>query len=89
MLCYDSRNDGAYIAAEYANMLCQLCSLAESCAPALLNTVPELSIWWEQHKREDVERQKCELRARDKQELRRKAIQKLTTAEREALGIRD
>jgi hypothetical protein len=50
--------------------------------------VPEWAqSWWQKHKRHDAARLEREAVARRQQEIRMKALSKLTKAEREELGV--
>lgn len=45
--------------------------------------------WWDSHKKEDIKRRKEEASERKLQNLRNKAISKLSASERKALGVYD
>lgn len=50
-------------------------------------TGAELEEWWSRHKEEDATRRRKEAEERRREELRQSALQKLTPAEKQALGI--
>ena len=96
MPCYDSRNDGAYVYAEamkqideLTDMLCKLCQAVEGYKPELIQQHSTLSTWWQEHQRQDLARQRREQQKRDDALLIQKALDKLTVAERRALGLKD
>ncbi len=70
-------------------MLCGLCEQIEGTMPEsfsfIANAHPRLSIWWEEHKRQDAERRDQEAREREREALRSSALSKLTDEEREAV----
>jgi hypothetical protein len=95
MPCYDARNEGAYIAAQYAkridaltDMLCRLCQRVEGIDPSLIGSDAGLYAWWTEHQRQDMERQRQEQRKRDQEALRNRALAKLTPDEQVALGMK-
>lgn len=45
--------------------------------------------WWSQHRRRDQQRRREEMEERSRQRTRRRALEKLSPEEREALGIRE
>lgn len=47
----------------------------------------ELQIWWRDHKAADKKREKQEKKNANKESLKKKALAKLTKAERKALGL--
>lgn len=91
------RDGGPPIEVEYkerldkvTRLLCELCGTLEaSGANTKKLFTRELSAWWEVHKKADRARELQERAERTRKATRRKALKKLTPAERRALGIRD
>lgn len=84
-------------------MLCDLCTVVEKCHPdgpvnQMAGDVKGLRVWWDTHKKKDEARKAREALAKadkerkeqatyDKAALRQSGIEKLTLAERKALGL--
>ncbi len=54
---------------------------------SVLSNDPELSNWWEQHKKDDETRKRAEQALQEREQIRQQALTKLTKQERIALGI--
>jgi len=68
-------------------MLCALCELWEASGYPLAKLPPGLHVWWDRHKEVDRKRILEEQRKLDRLKTRASAISKLTTEERNALGL--
>jgi hypothetical protein len=64
-----------------------LCNWCKANKDKVKNYSLELQIWWRDHQRADMRREEKERRERETNELKAKALAKLTEEERRALGI--
>jgi hypothetical protein len=83
-------DDGGRYERELQNMLCELLTKVEreGCYERLVNTGSALDAFWTTHKLRDSERRAREVAQSRAEEVRRKALQKLTSEEVDALGYR-
>lgn len=74
----------------------ELCAILKRMSPEQQETIiydsrnkdaRDLANWWEEHKAADVEREKEEAAEEAKSKLRKRALKKLSPAERESLDI--
>lgn len=76
---------GSETGPSYKDAFCSACSALEA---AGLEVPPAAAELWELHKQEDQKRIHAEVASERKAQLRQSGLEKLTSAERDALGLR-
>lgn len=71
---------------ELEKMLCRACKLLDA-NEVDYSMYLDLSEWWYKHQEEDRKRIEAKKAEREKKKIRKAALEKLTPAERKALGL--
>ena len=93
MPCYDPTPDYVYdgfLKAKLDLVTRLLCSVMTHASNRdyLLGNIQGLSRWWYKHIEDDNQRKQIEEREEKRKQAKRKALEKLTLAEREILGLK-
>ena len=87
MPCEGGPTNDQYLHEEIDKLTRMLCYLCTKCHKELIKSHFDLSEWWDEHQREDKERDAEEKRLQREENEKQLALGKLTRKERRLLGI--